>query len=183
MNFSALIKKFYDLVKPHLLKNQEEAAYILFSLIYTALKRNERINENTKIIIPRLSTIVSSKPDDFILYFFEENKVLSKLYQKEIREKDLKTLREEFKILYPLIELKEPFLCFILQDELKKGNLYRISKIYKNKRKKILEGIKKIKTSKIKDNLFNTINLMVKAFAEEIYDKKNFREIIFEKLS
>ena len=183
MNLSELIKKFYSLTIPNLFKEQKEASFVLFSIVYTALKKNEEINSNTKITVPRLVSIETEKPDDFILFFFNNNSVLRELYKRELKSKDLEKLRKDFKILYPLIELKEPFLCFILGEELKSGNLYDAYKKYKEKRKKIVSGIKKIKISEIRDDLYNIVKLIVKSFAEEIYDKKEIREFLFEKLS
>ncbi len=183
MNLSELLKKFYSLTVPYLFKTQKDAAFVLFSIVYTALKKNEEINSSTKIIVPKLITIETDKPDDFIMFFFNNNSVLKKLYKGELESKNLEKLRKDFKILYPLIELKEPFLCFILGEELKNGDLYDAYKKYKEKRKKIISGIKRIKISEFKEELFHIIKLIVESFAEEFYDKKEIRGFLFEKLS
>ena len=61
---------------------------------------------------------IPTKPDAFILAFFENDPDLAKMYRGEIKKKDLEALREAFIRLYPLLGLEDPFLSALFTTEL-----------------------------------------------------------------
>lgn len=69
---------------------------------------------------------VETKPDAFILDFFEGSARLQEAYTREIRDKDLKNLRSAFERLYPVLGLQDPFLQAIFRPELARGDFRTI---------------------------------------------------------
>ena len=67
---------------------------------------------------------ISIKPDEFILFFFDYHKGLSRTYADEVKKRDIKSLRKAFVPLYPVVGLSDPFLCALFHRELA-GKHYR----------------------------------------------------------
>ncbi|HHF42966.1 MAG: hypothetical protein DRJ11_06135 [Candidatus Aminicenantes bacterium] len=61
---------------------------------------------------------IKVKPDEFILDFFQTHSGLRREFATELKNKDLKSLREAFVYLYPLLGLNEPFLWGLFAPEL-----------------------------------------------------------------
>lgn len=69
---------------------------------------------------------VRSKPDDFILAFFENNADLAVYLQAAVRKKDMAVLRKYFARFYPLLELQDPFLISLFGRELESKDFGKI---------------------------------------------------------
>ena len=61
---------------------------------------------------------IETKPDEFMLHFFESAPYLKETYKEDIRKKDWKILREAFNRLYPILGLEDPFLSALFHKEL-----------------------------------------------------------------
>jgi hypothetical protein len=61
---------------------------------------------------------VPTKPDEFILTFFENDPHLAHVYKNELTNKDLAALRDAFIRLYPVLGLEDPFLAALFAEEL-----------------------------------------------------------------
>ncbi len=181
MKFKDALKEFYTLISPYLEGGQKTFISIVYSFITCLIKHGDFPDD--KIIIPRIYKKCPSKPDEFILFFFKDIPALKIQYSKEIKGKKMKILRREFKILYPMIVLKDSFLNLVFAEEIKNKNYYKISKIYTKRRKEIIASINKIKESLVFEDVKKWVNMVVKTFFEEFIDNKKFREFIFEKLS
>lgn len=70
--------------------------------------------------------LVKVKPDEFIINFYKSNPDLCRAYRDEIEKKDLKTLREAFRCLYPILGLEDPFLFALFQKELESNEYNKI---------------------------------------------------------
>jgi len=97
--------------------------YLYFPLISAALVWAIRRPEEWKEEILSWEVwpdpeFVPTKPDAFILAFFESDPNLSLVYQDELKTKDLPTLREAFICLYPILGLEDPFLAALFREEL-----------------------------------------------------------------
>jgi len=86
--------------------------------------------------------ILVNKPDDFILNFFISDEALKQAYQEEIASRDLKTLRQHFAVLYPLLGLQDPFLEALFWPEIDSGNFKKIVADYQPRVEKAFKEIK-----------------------------------------
>jgi len=69
---------------------------------------------------------VPTKPDSFILAFFEKDPNLSTIFKNELQKKDLPALRKAFIRLYPVLGLEDPFLTALFREELEAMEFRRI---------------------------------------------------------
>ena len=76
---------------------------------------------------------IVEKPDEYVLNFFEQNPALSTVFEDEIEKKDLKTLREAYLKLSPLLELDDPFLCSLFHEELEENKYRKIVEEFDSK--------------------------------------------------
>ena len=99
--------------------------------------------------------LIEVKPDEYVLNFFKKNSNLNKIYEAEIEKKDLKTLREAFTRLYPILGLEDPFLSALFHKELESNDFKKIVKEFEEKvcraekdieafddKSRLLEGLK-----------------------------------------
>ncbi len=70
---------------------------------------------------------VRSRPDRFILDFFENDETLRGVYSREIRGGDMAVLRPAFRALYPVWGLEDAFLLGLFKDDLAARDFKRIS--------------------------------------------------------
>lgn len=61
---------------------------------------------------------IKVKSDEFILDFFQSHSGLRREFATELKNKDLKSLRDAFDYFYPLLGLNEPFLWGLFAPEL-----------------------------------------------------------------
>jgi len=69
---------------------------------------------------------VRTKPDDFILHFFRNDRVLAEVYADEVASGDINGLRAAFPALYPILGLEDAFLQALFRPELEAGDVRRI---------------------------------------------------------
>lgn len=65
---------------------------------------------------------VRTKPDEFILGFFSENKALSLEYKDEIARRDVRVLRAAFPALYSVLGLEDAFLRALFRAEIRSAD-------------------------------------------------------------
>ncbi|MEA2005236.1 MAG: hypothetical protein U9O50_03125 [Acidobacteriota bacterium] len=120
--------------------------YLYFPLLYSAIIwAIKRPNEWKKQVFSwqvwanpdRLQT----KPDAFILEFFKNDSSLAREYEHEIRGNDLKTLREAFLRLYPLVGLEDPFLSGLFFEELESKDFRKIVKTFDERVRKAKKDV------------------------------------------
>jgi hypothetical protein len=119
----------------------------LFPLIYSsliwALSRQTQIK--TKVFELKVwlePEMLENKPDDFVVSFFESKPELKEVYSEELSRKDLKALKNAFKVLYPLVGLEDPFLEKLFSEELSLGQYRQIVDDFENRLSKALSEIK-----------------------------------------
>lgn len=69
---------------------------------------------------------IRTKPDEFIIHFFESRGGLLRVYETEVLEKDIGELRKAFVALYPIIGVEDPFLQGLFRKELEKEDYRKI---------------------------------------------------------
>jgi len=95
------------------------------------------------------------KSPKYVLNFFKNHSALNKIYEDEIKKKDLKTLRKAFNRLYPILGLEDPFLSALFYEEIKSSDFKKIVKEFEEKvsraekdieafegKSRLLEGLK-----------------------------------------
>jgi len=100
---------------------------------------------------------IEVKPDEYVLNFFKTYPDLNKIYETEIKNKNMETLREAFRGLYPILGLEDPFLSALFYEELESKNFKKIVKEFEEKvslaqedieafegKSRLLEGLKSV---------------------------------------
>jgi len=98
---------------------------------------------------------IEVKPDEYVLNFFKNYPDLNKIYETEIKSKNMETLREAFRGLYPTVGLEDPFLSALFYKELESKDFKKIVKKFEEKvslaqedieaferKSRLLEGLK-----------------------------------------
>jgi hypothetical protein len=104
---------------------------------------------------------IEVKPDEYVLNFFEKYPALNKIYETEIKSKDMEMLRKAFHGLYPILGLEDPFLSALFYEELKSRDFRKIVKEFEEK---VSRAEKDIETFKGKSRLLEGLQ----TFAEEM---------------
>jgi hypothetical protein len=104
---------------------------------------------------------IETKPDEFVLNFFEHHTGLNKIYESEIRERDWTSLREAFSRLYPILGLGDPFLSALFHEEIESVDY---GKIVSGFEEKVNQAVKDIETLEGHSGLFKGLE----TFADQI---------------
>jgi hypothetical protein len=101
--------------------------YLYFPLLSSALIWAIRRTEEWKNRILSFQVwldpaALGTKPDAFVLDFFNGSAELRQAYYREIRDRDIEVLRSAFGKLYPVLGLEDPFLQAIFRPELASGD-------------------------------------------------------------
>jgi hypothetical protein len=86
--------------------------------------------------------MVESKPDAFILNFFERTEGVREAFAGEVRAKDSAALRKAFAGLYPVCGLEDAFLLALFREELEAGDFRKISDEFGERAAQAIEDIK-----------------------------------------
>lgn len=121
--------------------------YIYFPLLYSicvwAVRRifdlKERVLAWQVWLEPEM---VESKPDAFILDFFERTEGVREAFAEEVRGKDMAALRKSFSGLYPVCGLEDAFLLALFQEELEAGEFRKIADEFRERAVRAIEDIK-----------------------------------------
>ncbi len=121
--------------------------YIYFPLLYSicvwAVRRIFDLKERVLAWQVWLEPgMVESKPDEFILNFFERTDGVREAFAEEVRTKDLAALRKAFVGLYPVCGLEDAFLLALFQDDLEAGDFRKIADEFKERAGRAVEDIK-----------------------------------------
>jgi len=86
--------------------------------------------------------MVESKPDAFILNFFERTEGVREAFAEEVRGKDMAALRKSFAGLYPVCGLEDAFLLALFQEDLEAGEFRKIADEFGERAARAIEDIK-----------------------------------------
>lgn len=86
--------------------------------------------------------MVESKPDAFILNFFERTEEVREAFADEVRAKDMAALRKAFAGLYPVYGLEDAFLLALFQEDLEAGDFRKIADEFGERAVRAIEDIK-----------------------------------------
>jgi hypothetical protein len=86
--------------------------------------------------------MVESKPDAFILNFFERTEGVREAFAEEVRVKDMAALRKAFAGLYPVCGLEDAFLLALFQEDLEAGDFRKIADEFGERTARAIEDIK-----------------------------------------
>jgi len=104
---------------------------------------------------------IEVKSNEYILNFFRKHPALNRIYEAEIEKRQLKTLREAFNRIYPILGLEDPFLSALFYEELEENDFKKIVKEFKEK---VSSAKKDIETFESKSRLLEGL----KTFAHEV---------------
>jgi len=86
--------------------------------------------------------MVESKPDAFILNFFERTDGVREAFAGEVRAKDMAALRKAFAGLYPVCGLEDAFLLALFQEDLEAADFRKIADEFAERAARAIEDIK-----------------------------------------
>jgi hypothetical protein len=143
-----------------------QSAYLYFPLLSTALVWAVRRPEEWEKSIFSWQVwpdpdYIRTKPNDFILEFFNSRPSLKEAYSEEIKHKDWKTLRAVFIRLYPILGLNDPFLMALFKEELEAEDYPKIVLEFDSRVGKAKQDIRAVEAN---DRLLAGL----KAFGEEL---------------
>ncbi|MBP6908920.1 MAG: hypothetical protein KBC18_00675 [Candidatus Saccharicenans sp.] len=116
---------------------------ILYSSIVWAVKRKGDLETEVSGLKLWLEPeIVNNKPDEFILDFFKGDQALAETFNLELKNGEIKSLRQAFRALYPVKGLEEPFLQSLFSEELTKGDYRQIAAQFDRRLRLALDEIK-----------------------------------------
>jgi hypothetical protein len=116
---------------------------ILYSSIVWAVKRKGDLETEVSGLKLWLEPeIVNNKPDEFILDFFKGDQALAETFNLELKNGEIKSLRQAFRALYPVKGLEEPFLQSLFSEELTKGDYRQIVAQFDRRLRLALDEIK-----------------------------------------
>ncbi len=143
----SLVKRMVSVFAKFLPQN----TYLYFPLISAALVWAIRRPEEWKEEILSWEVwpdpeFVPTKPDSFILAFFENDPNLAVIYKSELKKKDLPALREAFIRLYPILGLEDPFLAALFREELEAKEFRRIVQEFDTRVDQAREDIEALKS-------------------------------------
>ena len=121
---------------------------------------------------------IEMKPDEYVLSFFRKHPALNKIYEDEMRKKDLETLREAFNRLYPILGLEDPFLSALFYEELESRDFRKIVKEFEEK---VSRAEKDIEAFKGKSRLFEGLKTIAEEAASlsvELMSKDDVQEVV-----
>jgi hypothetical protein len=133
---AAVVQDFFPAGSPVLIP-------ILYSSIVWAVKRKGDLETEVSGLKLWLEPeIVNNKPDEFILDFFKGDQALAETFNLELKNGEIKSLRQAFRALYPVKGLEEPFLQSLFSEELTKGDYRQIAAQFDRRLRLALDEIK-----------------------------------------
>lgn len=136
-------KQAADILKDFLPGGAAVSGPLLYAVAVWALGKQISCREKIAgLKVWLLPEILVNKPDDFIINFFKTDERLRQAYREELSSQDLKTLRREFTILYPVLGLQEPFLEALFLPEIESADFRKITADFGPRVEKALKEIK-----------------------------------------
>lgn len=123
---------------------------------------------------------VKEKPDEFILRFFSLHPDLSRVYAEEIENKDMKSLREAFRSLYPILGLEDPFLLGLFHHELESGDYRKIVIGFETRVARAVSEIESIEKKAQFMEGFKAIALEMASLGSAVLTEKSVRKALSE---
>jgi hypothetical protein len=122
-------------------------SYLYFPLLYSicvwAARRifdlRERVFAWQVWIEPGM---VETKPEGFILHFFQSHEGLRGAYAAELAGKDMTSLNKAFMSLYPVCGLEDAFLLALFKDELEAGDFRKIAGEFESRARLAVDDVK-----------------------------------------
>ncbi len=159
--------------------------YLLFPILYSACVWAVRrvFNYRDHLLTWQVwldPETVRTKPDDFILYFFMNEKALSPVYEEEIRARDMGSLREAFAALYPVCGLEDAFLRALFRDELARGEYKKIAAEFTAVVSIAKEDIGAAKTNRDLWKFLENLGIEVAALGIHLLKDESLQDLILE---
>ncbi|MDD8021114.1 MAG: hypothetical protein PHU81_08050 [Acidobacteriota bacterium] len=160
--FDSFLAQALNLIKYFLPLGSTAIFPLLYSTIIWAIKKKENLEaEISGLELSLDPDIIYNKPAKFILKFFEEPPELKEAFKMELEAGDLKSLRQAFRALYPVVGLKEPFLQGLFSEELDRGDYRLIAAQYDSRLK---QALSEIEAAENKPGFWATIKKIGKDF-------------------
>jgi hypothetical protein len=86
--------------------------------------------------------IVETKPEVFVLNFFQGHLGIREAYAAELAAKDMTALNTAFKALYPVCGLEDAFLLALFKEELEADDYRRIAAEFEDRARRAIDDVK-----------------------------------------
>jgi hypothetical protein len=124
--------------------------------------------------------MIRTKPDDFVLYFFQNHESLKKVYEDEIRAKDIQALRKDFPALYPVCGLEDAFLKAVFREALAAGNFRKIAADFQDVVSRAKEDIKAAEQNRDFWKFLETFGIEIAALGIHLLSDEAIQDLILE---
>ena len=121
---------------------------------------------------------IEVKPDEYVLNFFKNHAALNKIYETEIKSRDMETLREAFHGLYPILGLEDPFLSALFYEEIESRDFKKIVNEFEDK---VSRAEKDIETFEGKSRLLEALETVAEEAASlgvELMSNEEVQEVV-----
>ncbi|MHB8094608.1 MAG: hypothetical protein ACYDH0_06670 [Candidatus Aminicenantales bacterium] len=126
--------------------------------------------------------MVESKPDDFILNFFESNPGIREAFAEEVQSGDKDALRKAFAGLYPVCGLEDAFLMALFRDELEEGAYRKISEEFGKRAVQAIEDIKPADSGSEFWNGIHKVGMQIASLGIHVMSDAQVRKIILDRI-
>jgi hypothetical protein len=126
--------------------------------------------------------MVESKPDAFILNFFERTEGVREAFAEEVRVKDMAALRKAFAGLYPVCGLEDAFLLALFQEDLEAGDFRKIADEFGERTARAIEDIKPAGSGQEFWRGMQSVGMEIASLGIHVMSDVQVRKLILERI-
>jgi hypothetical protein len=126
--------------------------------------------------------MVESKPDAFILNFFERTEGVREAFAEEVRGKDMAALRKAFAGIYPVCGLEDAFLLALFQEDLEAGELRKIADEFGKRAALAIEDIKPAGSGQEFWRGMQSVGMEIASLGIHVMSDAQVRKIILDRI-
>jgi hypothetical protein len=126
--------------------------------------------------------MVESKPDAFIMNFFERTEGVREAFAEEVRGKDMAALRKAFAGLYPVCGLEDAFLLALFQEDLEAGELRKIADEFGKRAARAIEDIKPAGSGQEFWRGMQSVGMEIASLGIHVMSDAQVRKIILDRI-
>lgn len=123
---------------------------------------------------------VRTKPDDFVLHFFRNERALAEVFAEEIASGDIKRLRTAFAALYPILGLEDAFLRALFRPELEAGDVRKIVAEFRSRAAAAVEKIRPAASDPAFWRFLETIGMELASLGLHLLQDDEIQALILE---
>jgi hypothetical protein len=126
--------------------------------------------------------MVESKPDAFIMNFFERTEGVREAFAEEVRGKDMAALRKAFAGIYPVCGLEDAFLLALFQEDLEAGELRKIADEFGKRAARAIEDIKPAGSGQEFWRGMQSVGMEIASLGIHVMSDAQVRKIILDRI-